>query len=1051
MVIQLTKQIVEQMFDNKVFNRGKQYYLEDRVQGVSYNRQEKTWFAEVVGTDRYYVEIDMKNLENRKILGYCDCPAAHTYGTCKHIVALLLELTDIDIASHHTIKDASVLINRMLNRFEQKQLIASKRIPMQVEYYLTFDYHNRIYLELKTGIDHRYVVRDMKHFLRTVLENESFMFTKKFTYDPVDHYFLTQDLEIIQLLNRFVQTANFFRDDVYYYGRTYESEKQLLIPPLSFQSLLEKLVTRKLYVKLESDDVQSDISITYDELPFQFTLSKNEADELIFSPHFDTNTIVLEDYSAIYNDKIFYFPTKEQWELFQDIIQMQLQSGPVMITQSQKDLFFSEVLPVLKDVTPIEMDEAIKDEIVEYPLNAKLYVEKNADSIIGRLRYQYGAYEINPFEAKHDADKIIIRDIEKELAIMALIEEANFRYNGKALFIRLEDDEEVYEFLYTVLPKLNEALELYLTDEIKRLIIEREPYVSTNVSVQTETNLLEISFDISGIDEAEVDKMLQAVIEKKRYYRLPSGAFVSLENDSFQSVQTLLDELNVKRNEITPGEFTLPVYKGMQVDDILKKDKRYDPTFRKLLHRLKSPEEQVYELPDDLQATLRSYQETGFQWFKSLSEYQLGGILADEMGLGKTVQTIAYLLSEKSKFPHLVVVPSSVVYNWRNEFKKFAPTLRVELIVGKKEERMALISSAQHADVWITSYGTLRQDVELYEPLQFQTLILDEAQFIKNYATKTSKAIRKLTALKRFALSGTPIENSLHELWAIFQVVLPGLLPNQREFLQLSTDKIAKLTKPFILRRLKNDVLKELPEKIETVHYTELTTEQKELYVGYLQQLQREAAATFQTNQFHENRMKILAGLTRLRQLCCHPSLFIENYEGESGKLTELIATVKTFIENGRRMLIFSQFTSMHELIIKELEEHQIEYFYLHGQTPAKDRVEMSEAFNSGEKDVFLISLRAGGTGLNLTGADTVILYDLWWNPAVEDQATGRAHRYGQKNIVHVIRMIAEGTIEEKIYELQKQKRELIDEVIKPGETMLQSLNEEEIRELLNI
>ncbi|MDY0394342.1 DEAD/DEAH box helicase [Virgibacillus halophilus] len=311
--------------------------------------------------------------------------------------------------------------------------------------------------------------------------------------------------------------------------------------------------------------------------------------------------------------------------------------------------------------------------------------------------------------------------------------------------------------------------------------------------------------------------------------------------------------------------------------------------------------------------------------------------------------------------------------------------------------------------------------------------------------------MRQIKAYRRFALSGTPIENSIGELWSIFQVILPGQMPAQKEFRQMAHEKIASLTKPFILRRLKGDVLKELPEKIETVSVSELTKEQKDLYVGYLRKLQQETALSLKENSFQENRMKILAGLTRLRQICCHPSLFIENYEGDSGKLSQLMETVQTAMDNGKRMLIFSQFTSMHEIIASKLQEAGIEYFYLHGQTPSKERVEMSERFNQGEKPVFLISLKAGGTGLNLTGADTVILYDLWWNPAVEDQATGRAHRFGQKNVVQVIRMITDGTIEEKIFELQQKKRALIDKVIQPGETMLSSLSEEDIRELLRI
>jgi SNF2 family DNA or RNA helicase len=526
---------------------------------------------------------------------------------------------------------------------------------------------------------------------------------------------------------------------------------------------------------------------------------------------------------------------------------------------------------------------------------------------------------------------------------------------------------------------------------------------------------------------------------------------MSLEGEEFSSIKRLFDDMEIGKTDVQDGNISVPVYRGTQVDELIDTNKNYDPAFRKLLHQLKAPEEQIYPLPENLQAHLRNYQHTGYQWFKSLSSYHLGGILADDMGLGKTLQSIAYIASEERENPHLIVAPSSVVYNWKNECEKFAPKLKAAILTGIPAERHKKMKESHDADVWITSYATLRQDVDLYKELTFQTMILDEAQYIKNYATKTSKAIRQMKAGRRFALSGTPIENSIDELWAIFQVILPGLLPNQRSFKQLSNEKIARMTKPFILRRLKGDVLKELPEKIESVHVSELTKEQKDLYIGYHRKLQVEAAASMKESGFQQNRMKILAGLTRLRQICCHPSLFIENYEGQSGKLEQLMETVRNAVENGKRMLIFSQFTSMHDIIMKKLEQEDISYFYLHGQTPSKERVEMSDRFNNGENDVFLISLKAGGTGLNLTGADTVILYDLWWNPAVEDQATGRAHRFGQKNVVQVIRLITEGTIEEKIYELQQKKRELIDQVIQPGETMLSSLSEEDVRELLSI
>src|SRR5699024_1713851 len=363
-----------------------------------------------------------------------------------------------------------------------------------------------------------------------------------------------------------------------------------------------------------------------------------------------------------------------------------------------------------------------------------------------------------------------------------------------------------------------------------------------------------------------------------------SGAIMSLEGDSFHKMGEMFQDLQIEGSDMKNGAVQVPVYRGLEIDEMID-TKKYDDSFRKLLHTLKHPEEQIYTLPEKLQADLRAYQEVGFQWFKSLSAYQLGGILADDMGLGKTLQTIAYLLSEPSEHPHLIIVPSSVMYNWKNECHKFAPDLDVEVMTGTPEERATLVANAQHKDAWITSYGTMRKDVSIYKDITFQTMILDEAQFIKNYQTKTSKAVREISAARRFALSGTPIENSVDELWAIFQVVLPGLMPAQREFRQMEPEKIAALTRPFILRRIKSDFLTELPEQIESVHSSELTKEQKDLYVGYLRELQEMTSVYIAQTHFQQNRMKFLAGLTRLRQLCCHPSLFIENYNGRSGKL----------------------------------------------------------------------------------------------------------------------------------------------------------------------
>lgn len=1043
----IKRNTIQHLFPHHIYERGLTYYLEDRVKELSYNRNMETWFAHVQGSKEYYAEVHLDEMHTGKIKTYCACPAFEQYKTCKHLVAVLLEIADQQTTINKVDEQTTArFLDGILSANQSASIL--KRLPMKVEYYIKVDFE-KIWLEIKTGIKHCYIIRNVREFLSNVLQHKEHFFTNKFSYDPEEHYFLEQDLQILKMLQSFISTGDLFTDRDYFSVNAYD-RREFLVPPMSLYELLNLLKERHTVAE-DGDVTYKDIAIETEFSPLDFTVTHNENKELVLRIDGMTHISYLREYRVMFSRGTFYFPTDKQIQIMQQVTQLGLMRNELPIQAETADVFFSEALPVLKKVSKVEIDESVTNEIVEFPLRAKMYLEENESAIIGKLTYHYGPHEIDPFTKRMDKEIIIIRDAEKEQLIMDLVETSNFHYNGKKLYINMTEDEEVYDFLYTILPELNRHVELFLTSEIQRLIVETEPKPSTSVQVQSSTNLLEIGFDISGVNEEEVKEMLHAVIEKKRFYRLDSGALVSLEGEEYTAMQQLFDDLNMQKQDLTDGKITVPVYRGVQVDELIGTEKNYDPSFKKLLHKLQSPEDQVFEIPDNLEATLRHYQEVGYQWFKSLSEYHLGGILADDMGLGKTLQTITYLLSEPSDQTHIVIAPSSVIYNWRNECHKFAPDLNIAVISGSPEERLKIMEDNKDADIWITSYGTIRQDIDVYRHIPFQNVILDEAQFIKNHATKTAKAVRELNRAKCFALSGTPIENSVDELWSIFQVVLPGLMPNLRDFKQLGPEKISTLTRPFILRRLKKDVLKELPEKIESVHMSELTKEQKELYVGYLQELQEVTTASIASDNFQQNRMKILAGLTRLRQLCCHPSLFIENYEGKSGKLEELMVTVQQMIENGKRMLIFSQFTTMHELIIEELKKLNIDYYYLHGQTSAKDRVEMSESFNNGEKDVFLISLRAGGTGLNLTGADTVILYDLWWNPAVEDQAAGRAHRFGQKNVVQVIRFITEGTIEEKIYELQQKKRELIDQVIQPGETMLSSLSEQDIRELLNI
>lgn len=1040
------------MFPKPVFNRGFTYFKNHQVTDLLFDRNHHVWTATVHGTENYFVEVNLTNFEHGSIRAYCDCPAFDTYDSCKHIVAVLLSVADRSTEREQQVnyQTTSRFIDEITSTQRSEPEFLPKKFPMHVEYYCKWSYDRNLHLELKTGEHRCFVVRDVYAFLENVLSGNEHYFTKTFTYTPDIHYFLERDLDLFELLFKVLRSEEIYSSYTFYpYQGKAGDKRSVTIPPLLVSDLLEKLAERDFTVEINEESFQH-IDIVRDHLPFQFAITKNEQEDLMLQMDDIAGGTYFDPYQVFFSQGTFYFPTKEQIPVLEKVTSFAKYHDQLPILQDQADVFLSEVLPSLKKVGDVEISERVASEIIQVPLRAKLFLEVQADWIVGKLEYHYGSHQIDPFNGREESDIMIIRDAEKEQQIMGLIEYASFRYNGNDLYIEADEDG-LYDFLYTILPILDEHVELFLTSEVRGFIVENEPIPSTSVRLESSSNLLEIGFDIDGVNDGEVSQILNAVIEKKRYYRMQSGALLSLEGEEFSSIKQLFNDLEIDQTDLQDGQITMPVYRGTQIDEMIDMRKNYDPSFQKLLNQLRSPEKQVYELPDNLQASLRNYQQIGYQWFKSLSDYHLGGILADDMGLGKTLQSIAYMLSEPSDHPHLIVAPSSVLYNWKNECNRFAPDLDVAVLTGTPAERKEKIKGFADKDVWITSYATLRQDIEMYREMTFQTMILDEAQFIKNYATKTSQAIRQVIATRRFALSGTPIENSIDELWAIFQVVLPGLMPSQRAFKQLSHEKIGKLTKPFILRRLKEDVLKELPDKIESTHVSELTKDQKELYVGYLRQLQQDASDSMKEGGFQQNRMKILAGLTRLRQLCCHPSLFIENYQGESGKLEQLLETVRNSIENGKRMLIFSQFTSMHEIIQDRLQKEGIDSFYLHGGTPSEERVLMSERFNNGENSVFLISLRAGGTGLNLTGADTVILYDLWWNPAVEDQATGRAHRFGQKKVVQVFRLITEGTIEEKIYDLQQKKRELIDQVIQPGETMISSLSEEDIREILNI
>lgn len=557
---------------------------------------------------------------------------------------------------------------------------------------------------------------------------------------------------------------------------------------------------------------------------------------------------------------------------------------------------------------------------------------------------------------------------------------------------------------------------------------------------------LEIQFDFQNIAQEEIDQAMQALVANQDFY-IDSSNQVYFFDEETKKIRQNLQELG--QFELKDGTLQARKSLAYSLAHLFEGRDRvsFSQEFQNLAQDLTHPEDFPLQATQ-VKADLRDYQEKGIGWLQMLHHYGFGGILADDMGLGKTLQTIAFLTSQVTKESRvLILAPSGLIYNWADEFQKFAPQLDVAVVHGLKASREEILADSHQ--IYVTSYATFRQDSELYQGMAFDFLFLDEAQVMKNAQTKIAQTLRQFVVPSVFALSGTPIENHLGELWSIFQIVMPGLLPSKKEFMKLPAERVAQFIKPFVMRRKKEEVLTELPDLIEVVYKNELEDQQKAIYLAQLQQM-RDHLAQVSEQEFQRSRVEILSGLMRLRQICDTPALFMEDYQGASGKLDSLRDLLVQVADGGHRVLIFSQFKGMLEKIEQELPDLGLTSFKITGSTPAKERQDMTKAFNQGERDAFLISLKAGGVGLNLTGADTVILVDLWWNPAVEAQAIGRAHRMGQEETVEVYRLVTKGTIEEKIQELQEQKKHLVSQVL-DGTESRGSLTLAEIREILGI
>lgn len=1056
MNITLNEKMIKDMCGTVSFKKGDSFYQAHKVLFESYgpDRCEATVF----GTEEFHVTIEYDVQDG--IHTKCSCPRLASFQKdCQHVAAVLIaidkhqrtgtvptqsetdihkELTEgfLNLFNHHPASHGR------LNHFETRKVI---NVLFTCKLVAVGKMQQMLGMEMSIGSTK---VKNLRSFLENVYAGIPVMLSETFTFDSRRYCFEKETDLVAREFLKVIQDEKIYADH----------PAQFIIPPSTWERIFS-LLKHAPSVKLEYGGTAYDgLSQSMERLPLRFEFNKENNRYHLRINGLD-RLVVMDAYNTVLSDGKFIMVESEEIERLSELNHMidQFGTNQIPIHRDQVPFFLEKVVPGLRKIGDLEISENITRELVRTPLAAKLYLDRVNNRLLAGLEFCYENIVFNPLvNLQPNPGILLIRDEKKESAILKLMEESSFAKTDEGYF--LQNEELEYEFLYHMVPRLQEFVQIYATTAVKNRIFREPAHPRIRVKMKKErTNWLEFKFELKGIRDDDIKEVLAALEEKRKYYRLRDGSLLSLEQRDFKEIQRFLKTVPTQLEDLESG-LNLPVVQGLR---LLHLDGEqyvftFEESFRRFLENITNPGSMNYAVPRSLDQVLRNYQKQGYQWMKTLAHYGFGGILADSMGLGKTLQSIAFILSilpdiRKKKRLALIVCPSSLIYNWLHELRKFAPEVQAAVVDGNQSERQKIQTNAGDHDVMITSYPLLRSDIKYFEKQSFHTVFFDEAQAFKNPLTKTAKVVKKLQSEHRFALTGTPVENSPEELWSIFHVVFPELFQGLKEYSHLTSSQIARRIRPFMLRRVKEDVLQELPKKRESLESVELFPEQKKLYAAYLAKLRHDTLKHLDKDTIRKNRMKILAGLTRLRQICCHPGLFVDGYKGGSAKLEQLMELLREAMISGRRVIIFSQFTKMLEMIGKELAFLGMGFFYLDGQTPSKERVEICERFNNGERDLFLISLKAGGTGLNLTGADTVILYDLWWNPAVEEQAADRAHRIGQEKVVQVIKLVARGTIEEKMNELQEKKKNLIEEIIDSKENANAMLTEEDIREILMI
>ena len=987
-------------------------------------------------------------LQNHHLLrARCNCSYEGTMGKCKHVAAALLRFQEdiFRMDENEIIRKCSLDV---LEEFRKEATMNRRTIKEELGLDVVFVWEgDRFGFYLKIGNQQKYVLKQkLSRFLSVYQENKGKVeFGKKLVYEPKKYYFNEQNTAILNFVYSYFEMHRYYEDVI-------------KLNDAQMRQFLELLKEKEFIV----ENVGTIDSIL-NEFPWVPVVKKSDDETYILDL-----PIEVEQFYPFTDDCEYVLYQKNAYHLNKqnaNFICKMFNNGISKLIFDKKDLskFTNYVIPTIRD--NIVIDEGIDDIVVVKRPTAKLYFDIASNSIVCNLKFLYQDKEIDYFKNSRS----IVRDIDYENEVVMDLIGQHFLVEDKKII--LDGIDNIGYFMEEGLPRLLEKYDVYTSKKLDAMNFISKINIHSMFSIGAD-NIMNFTFEMDGISNKEIDAVLKNVKEKKKYFKLKNGDIVKLDqDDEIEQFGEMIDNLELNQGDIANGVVEIPKYRAIYLDSL---HKRYDfvetnNLFDEFISKFNQYKDVSLSLNSRDKTILRDYQIIGVKWLYNIYKCGFGGILADEMGLGKSIQLIYFiksLLKEDNHARFLIVVPTSLVYNWENEFKKFAPKLKYHIFAGARQSRHEELKTVD-CKIYITSYGLLREDYEeYYRDKEFNVCIIDEAQSIKNPTTEISKTVKKIKADAKFALTGTPLENSVIELWSIFDYIMPGFLSGLKsfqskykvkEFDEVTNQKLVGLShliSPFILRRRKSEVLKDLPSKIENNIYIDLSDEQKKLYAAEVKRVNEEMERLIATEGFDKARFMILQLLTKLRQLCISPSLIYDNYKNSSAKIDNLVKVVRESIDNGHKILIFTSFKKALDLVSQKLMEEGIRVYTIDGSVHSKKRMDLVNKFNEGDDVyVFIITLKSGGTGLNLTSADIVIHLDLWWNPQVENQATDRAHRIGQKNVVEVVKLISKGTIEEKILELQQKKKTLSDKLIEGDmrdTNLISSLTEKDIKKLLS-